>query len=42
MPENKKQVKPAPDDQYWFEVSKKMVESASSSRNEAAAKLQKR
>lgn len=33
-------VKPKVDDQYWFELSKEMVKSAASSRNEAAAKLQ--
>lgn len=40
-PAEKKQAKPAIDDQFWFDVSKEMVESAISKRNEAAAKLQK-
>lgn len=33
-------VKPTVDDRYWFELSKEMVQTATSSRNEAAAKLQ--
>lgn len=32
--------KPSVDDQHWFDESKRMIESAASSRNEAGAKLQ--
>lgn len=39
MAKNKK-VKPTVDDQFWFDFSKEMVESASTTRNKAAAKLQ--
>jgi hypothetical protein len=38
--ENRKKVKPTVNDQFWFDISKSMVEDASSSQNEAAAKLQ--
>ncbi len=41
MTENKKPVKPTIDAQFWFDLSKKMVEDAASKRNEAAVKLQK-
>lgn len=40
MPQTSESVKPQVDDQYWFEFSKKMVDSGVTSRNEAAAKLQ--
>jgi hypothetical protein len=36
----KEQVRPKVDDRFWFELSKKMVQSSPTSRNEAAAKLQ--
>lgn len=41
MTENKKPVKPTIDAQFWFDLSKEMVESSASKRNEAATKLQK-
>lgn len=40
MPDTPEPIKPAIDDQYWFDYSKKRIDSASSSRNDAAAKLQ--
>ncbi|MGB7292165.1 MAG: hypothetical protein WBD99_08335 [Thermodesulfobacteriota bacterium] len=40
MPQTREPARPTVDDQYWFELSKKIVESGTSSRNEAAAILQ--
>jgi hypothetical protein len=40
MPETEESVRPLVDDRFWFESSKEMVQNATSSRNEAAAKLQ--
>ena len=40
-PVEKKTAKPAIDKQFWFDLSKEMVEGAASKRNEAAGKLQK-
>ncbi len=40
MSRTRESVKPKVDDQYWFDLSKEMVQSAAASRNEAAAKLQ--
>jgi len=40
-PVEKKIAKPAIDKQFWFDLSKEMVEGAASKRNEAAVKLQK-